>query len=114
MAVSASDDPDLSFPWKEDEPRAKVQSCEDEPIRIPGSIQRHGFLLVLDQGQTCVVAASENATEFLEVPLALILGTPLDTVLPLEVLGALRGASSTVESPGLLTYLGSFQSRLKN
>jgi light-regulated signal transduction histidine kinase (bacteriophytochrome) len=93
----------------EDGLRRELQNCDDEPIRTPGSIQRHGFLLVLDREQQHVVAASENTTEFLEVPLNLILGALLDTVLPLEILRALRGLTLFAEGPESPIYLGSFQ-----
>lgn len=88
-----------------------VRRCEDEPIRVPGSIQRHGFLLLLDEGNEQVVAASENAEEFLDVPLTLILGAPVDTLLDREILGALRALASSTENAGLPTYLGSFPMR---
>jgi PAS domain S-box-containing protein len=91
--------------------RVTVQDCEDEPIRIPGSVQRHGFLLLLDESNEHVVAASENAEEFLGVPLKLILGTTVETVLPREVLIAVRSLSLLSEPVGLLTYLGSFPMR---
>jgi light-regulated signal transduction histidine kinase (bacteriophytochrome) len=87
------------------------QTCEDEPIRIPGSIQRHGFLLLLDSRDQHIVAATENAEEFLEVPLALILGTPVETILEREVLGALKALINSTEVTGLQTYLGSFPMR---
>ncbi len=91
--------------------RELVQNCEDEPIRIPGSIQRHGFLLLLDDRDERVVAASENTEEFLEVPLGLVLGTAIETILEREVLGALRAHTNSADEEGLLTYLGSFQMR---
>jgi light-regulated signal transduction histidine kinase (bacteriophytochrome) len=87
------------------------QNCEDEPIRIPGSIQRHGFLLLLDERDARVIAASQNAEDFLEVPLGLVLGTPVETILEREVFGALRALTSSADDEGLLTYLGSFQMR---
>jgi PAS domain S-box-containing protein len=96
-----------------DSARANPQTCEDEPIRIPGSIQRHGFLLLLDDRDEHVVAASQNAEDFLEVPLALILGTPIETVLEREVLTALKVLINSREATGLQTYLGSFQMRGK-
>jgi len=91
------------------------EKCEDEPIRIPGSIQRHGFLLLLDESDMHVVAASENAQEFLEVPLGLILGTSVEIILEREVLGAVRALSNSgsAEGSGLQTYLGSFPMRGK-
>jgi PAS domain S-box-containing protein len=86
-------------------------SCEDEPIRIPGSIQRHGFLLLLDGRGERIVAASQNTEEFLNVPLPLILGTQIENVLDREVLGALRVILESDEATGLQIYLGSFQVR---
>jgi len=82
------------------------QNCADEPIRVPGSIQRHGFLLLLDDLNEYVVGASQNTEEFLEVPLGLILGTPLETILEREILGALTALTSSSDDKGLLTYLG--------
>lgn len=42
-----------------------LESCAREPIHIPGSIQPHGALLVLDPGSFTVLQASKNATETL-------------------------------------------------
>jgi light-regulated signal transduction histidine kinase (bacteriophytochrome) len=87
------------------------QNCADEPIRIPGSIQRHGFLLLLDDRDEHVIGASRNTEDFLEVPLGLILGTPLETILEREILGVLSTLTHSTDEKGLLTYLGSFQMR---
>jgi PAS domain S-box-containing protein len=91
--------------------KAATQNCADEPIRVPGSIQRHGFLLLLDEQDEHVVAASENAEEFLGVPLKLILGTPVETILEREVLAAVRSPDRSGAATGLLAYLGSFTIR---
>ena len=90
---------------------ADMRSCADEPIRIPGSIQRHGFLLLLDETGEQVIAASQNAEEFLGVPLALVLGAPVETLLDREILGAVRALAASAENAGLQTYLGSFPMR---
>ncbi len=90
--------------------RRAAQACEDEPIRIPGSIQRHGFLLLLDANGERVVAASENAEDFLGVPLVLLLGTPVETILEREVLASLR-LNLTVDTSGTPSYLGTFHLR---
>jgi light-regulated signal transduction histidine kinase (bacteriophytochrome) len=87
-----------------------ISNCEDEPIRTPGSIQRHGFMLLLDKREEHVVAASENAEEFLAVPLKLILGASVDMILGREVLAALRAGIRSDET-GSLTFLGSFKMR---
>jgi light-regulated signal transduction histidine kinase (bacteriophytochrome) len=86
-------------------------ACEDEPIRIPGSIQRHGFLLLLDEHAKLVVGASENVEEMLGVPWKLLLGTPVETILEREVLASLRAPGLDEEQPGTVTYLGSFPVR---
>jgi light-regulated signal transduction histidine kinase (bacteriophytochrome) len=86
-------------------------TCEDEPIRIPGSIQRHGFMLLLDKREEHVIGASGNAEEFLALPLKLILGASVDTILAREVLAALRAGTHSDETSSLLTFLGSFKMR---
>jgi light-regulated signal transduction histidine kinase (bacteriophytochrome) len=89
----------------------QLQRCEDEPIRIPGSIQRHGFLLLLNSFESHIVGASENTEEFLEVPLQLVLGAEIDSIFEREVLSALRALAHLGERPSLVTYLGAFQMR---
>jgi PAS domain S-box-containing protein len=107
LEVSLSRGANTSF----DDVRGLSQNCDDEPIRIPGSIQRHGFLLLLDDRDEHVVAASQNAEEFLEVPLGLVLGTPVETILQREILGALRALTNSANDEGPIAYLGSFQMR---
>jgi light-regulated signal transduction histidine kinase (bacteriophytochrome) len=84
-------------------------SCADEPIRIPGSIQPHGFLLGLEIGQETVVLASENAATFIKTPIKLLLGSTLDLFLNREVLASVRSVKDQVDPPGVVTFLGSFQ-----
>ncbi len=88
-----------------------LQNCEDEPIRIPGSIQRHGFLILLDEENDRVLAASENAEEFLGIPLKLILGAETEALFERELLSVLRAIVVSDETSGLLTYLGSYKMR---
>ncbi len=88
-----------------------ILNCEDEPIRIPGAVQQHGFLLLLDKRGEHIVAASENAEGFLALPLKLILGASVDTILPREVLAALRSGIRSDENGSPLTFLGSFKMR---
>jgi light-regulated signal transduction histidine kinase (bacteriophytochrome) len=93
------------------ESRLEIRNCEDEQIRIPGSIQAHGFLLLLDNRLERIVAASENTEEFLEVPLTLVLGALVEVVLEREVLGALKAQANSNEVLGSQAYLGVFQMR---
>lgn len=86
-------------------------SCEDEPIRVPGAVQGHGFLLVTDAAFSSVVAASENAEQFLNVPFKLVLGARLDSLLDRELNSGLQllRLSADTDREGLPTYLGSFR-----
>ncbi len=51
-------------------------NCDREPIHIPGSIQPHGMLLVLDERQH-IVQASQNVEQFTGKPAAVWLGKSL-------------------------------------
>ena len=83
--------------------------CSAEEIRLPGSIQRHGFFLMLDRDAERVIAASENVEEFLHVPLKLVLGTTLETLLEREALSAVRALACSTDPVGLVMYLGAFR-----
>ncbi len=88
-----------------------VNTCASEAIRIPGAIQRHGFLLGLDDTQERIVVASENAEDFLHTPLKLILGANLADVLEREMLAVVQYQRCAVEPEGMVTYLGAFRLR---
>lgn len=67
-----------------------VDSCDQEPIHIPGSIQPHAVLLVLQDDY--VVQCSENASELLalEGPVTeAVLGRRVDAVLGANIGGSL-------------------------
>jgi light-regulated signal transduction histidine kinase (bacteriophytochrome) len=83
--------------------------CEDEPIRVPGSVQQHGFFLLVDGALEKVLVASENAERFLKQPLKLILGARLDAILGREVLLSLESTRTPKQNQALVTYLGSFR-----
>jgi chemotaxis family two-component system sensor kinase Cph1 len=57
---------------------AAVEQCAREPIQIPGSIQPHGFMLVLDPTSLTVLQASENVDAWLGVSAQSLLGRRLD------------------------------------
>src|ERR1700712_453717 len=84
-------------------------SCSDEPIHIPGAVQQHGFFLLTDSTGDEIVAARQNAEEFLGLPLRLILGSRLETLLDRELLASL--ALSKVQPDGTVNYLGAFRVR---
>ncbi|MFK3818600.1 ATP-binding protein [Pseudomonas sp. NPDC089407] len=51
-----------------------VERCAQEPIQVPGSIQPHGFMLVLDESDLCVRQASENVQQWLGMPALELIG----------------------------------------
>ena len=94
-------------------PLANAADCAAEPIRIPGSVQQHGFFLLTDSDFERVLVASENAEQYLGLPLKLILGAPLKTLLEREILGAVRleSLNEKANPEGLVSYLGTFRMR---
>ncbi|MBK4987991.1 ATP-binding protein [Pseudomonas sp. S36] len=57
-----------------------MERCAQEPIQIPGSIQPHGFLLVLDENDLRVLQASENTQQWLGISAASLVGSPFNDV----------------------------------
>jgi light-regulated signal transduction histidine kinase (bacteriophytochrome) len=57
-----------------------LSSCDKEPIRFPGSIQPHGFLLCLSQ-RLAVLQASDNLAAHAGRPAAEAIGQPLAAVI---------------------------------
>lgn len=86
-------------------------SCAEEPIRIPGSIQQHGFFLLIDRDFERVLVASESAERFLRLPVKLILGASVESLLAREMLSAIRLQKMTCDADpeGLVSYLGTFR-----
>jgi len=60
-----------------------LTACDREPIHIPGSIQPHGVLLVVDAATGVVLQASENIGDIVGVDLTAALGAPLGDLLTL-------------------------------
>lgn len=58
-----------------------AQNCAREPIHIPGSIQPHGFLLVLDEHSLQVLQASANVTTWLGLETHQVVGSSLHQLL---------------------------------
>ena len=61
-----------------------IDRCADEPIHIPGSIQPHGFLLVVSEPDLRIQQASENVRDWLDVEARQLLGQPLSALLPIR------------------------------
>ena len=90
-----------------------LSSCDREPIRFPGAIQPHGFLLCLDDGMR-IVQSSENAAAPLGMPLDSLLNQPMAAVFDAVAAQSLaRELARTPlrETPGYLTSLALAQGR---
>ncbi|MFJ3467948.1 ATP-binding protein [Pseudomonas sp. NPDC090201] len=88
---------------------ALLQTCADEPIRIPGAIQPHGALLTVDESSWIVQQASANAQALLGADGAAA-GQPLARWLGEEAFACVRQAlaSGSLEDldPLSLTFAG--------
>jgi two-component system, chemotaxis family, sensor kinase Cph1 len=74
-----------------------LSTCDKEPIRTPGSIQPHGFLLTLSEGLD-VLQASANLGDWTGIGVHDVLGQPL---------GAVVGADAAARlAPEIATALG--------
>ena len=81
------------------------QACDQEPIRIPGSIQPHGALITVDPQSFEVLQASRNVAGFLGCSAEQMVGKPLVDALPEpwgEKLGADLKRVRLSESPEFL------------
>jgi light-regulated signal transduction histidine kinase (bacteriophytochrome) len=62
-----------------------LTNCDREPIHIPGSVQPHGALIVVDPQSNLVMFASENVTQYLGGGVSEVIGQKLDVVVGPEV-----------------------------
>ena len=58
-----------------------VERCAQEPIKVPGSIQPQGFMLVLDEATLTIVQASDNVQQWLGERAETLLQKPLAPLL---------------------------------
>ena len=74
--------PPMQMP-KTDAPKVDLTNCDREPIHIPGSVQPHGVLLVLDADYN-VVQASRSVEAHLGFTAEAVLGNRLSTLIVAE------------------------------
>ncbi len=67
-----------------------IESCDREPIHIPGSIQPHGILFALREADLSISQVSENVSQFLNSSAIELLGKPLTELLAPEDLLVLK------------------------
>lgn len=76
-----------------------LSECDKEPIHIPGSIQPHGVLLVLEPATRCIRQAAGNTQALLGKEITQLLGEPVDTVVGPQITDALSSLASDSQEP---------------
>lgn len=71
-----------------------LSNCSREPIHIPGSIQPHGAMLVVDAGTGVVNFASSNVADYLLGSFDDVIGQPLGDVVGREVAHLIGNAAA--------------------
>ena len=95
--------------------QAAIDNCAREPIRIPGSIQPQGFLIVIDEPSMTIVQISENIAQWLNIEQTSLLGTNLNALIEsgsayVAQLGELDEDASLPYHVGDVTFLQGDQS----
>lgn len=70
------------------------ESCAQEPIRTPGTIQAHGALFGFDRESRKLIVVSENAPAFIGISVDDMLGKTVDDFVDPQTLGSLVAAAS--------------------
>ncbi len=71
-----------------------LTNCDREPIHIPGSIQPHGLLLVLNEPQLEIIQVSNNTLELLDIHPRDILNKNLNEFLDSQQINSVRSCLS--------------------
>jgi two-component system, chemotaxis family, sensor kinase Cph1 len=71
-----------------------LSNCDQEPIHIPGAIQPHGAMLVIDCDTCAIVQAAGDTSGLLGHPIDAILGLTPETLLRADQIDLLRELSA--------------------
>ena len=70
------------------------ENCAQEPIRTPGTIQAHGALFGFDRESRTLVVVSENAPEFIGIPIDHMLGKAVEEFIGTDDVESLQDAAT--------------------
>lgn len=82
-----------------------LTNCDREPIHIPGSIQPHGAMLVVDPATHLILHASFNTAEFIGLAPEIVIGSDLPSALGHEVahqIGNAAARAGSTQADGVL------------
>lgn len=71
-----------------------LTNCDREPIHIPGAIQPHGILFVLEEAQFKILQVSNNTFELIGLHPEELLNKPLNTLLSEEQINTIKDCLS--------------------
>ncbi len=74
---------------------SRLAECSREPIHLPGAIQPHGALLVVDPDTLQIIQASDNTRDALGVTATELLGTDIGSLVGADLQELLRAALAT-------------------
>jgi light-regulated signal transduction histidine kinase (bacteriophytochrome)/CheY-like chemotaxis protein len=74
-----------------------LTNCDREPIHVPGAVQPHGALLVLDPGTLVIRQAGGSTRGLLAEPPETLPGRRLDDLLDAEQIASLREAAAVTD-----------------
>ena len=78
----------------------RLAECAREPIHLPGAIQPHGALLVIDPESLEILQASENTADVLGVSAAELIGTGVGAMVGPDLQATLRAGLANGMSSG--------------
>ena len=70
------------------------ESCAQEPIHTPGSIQGHGALFGFDRESRRLIVVSENVEELIGIPIDEMLGKTVDEFIDADTVASLQKAAA--------------------
>lgn len=70
--------------------KVDLTNCDREPIHIPGSIQPHGFMLILQEPELKIIQVSENTAKFIDKQPENLLNTYLENLLIHQEIEAIK------------------------
>lgn len=77
---------------------ADLESCENEPIRIPDAVQPYGCVLVIAPDTRTILRVSANSRNYPGLELSTPIGHSLDEILPAGIVSLVDEASQRPES----------------
>lgn len=103
MRGSAVSEPEVRFG------EADLTTCDREPIHVPGSIQPHGVLLVVNRDTRVVEQVAGDSLQLLGIPPAEVPGLTLAAILDADVeafVAAMLGGPTESVAPAMRLHVG--------